>query len=136
MDESLRRSLCGFGLAACCLLLAARAGAADLPDPTRPPAAAAVVEGVAAAIEQQPVLQSVIISPTRRVAIISGQTVALGAMYRGARLVKVSEGEAVLRDGKEIQTLKLFPDLQKQPLSGSVTGRRSVKPDTRIQRQP
>ena len=119
MDESLTRALRQVGLAACCVALVASAGAADLPDPTRPPAALAAVapaDGGASEIER-PVLQSVMISPARRVAIISGQAVVLGAMYQGARLIKVTGGEAVLRSGKETQTLKLFPDLHKQPVS-------------------
>lgn len=102
--------------AACGLMLAAGAQAAGLPDPTRPPAGAA--SHSSGEQTAQPVLQSVMISPARRAAIISGQTVALGQSYGGARLVKITETEVVLKNGSELQTLKLFPDLEKEPASG------------------
>jgi MSHA biogenesis protein MshK len=124
MDESVMRMLRYIVAVACGLTLTAMATfatAASLPDPTQPPAALIATgngndEGVAA---QRPLLQSVMISPARRVAIISGQTVALGGLYQGARLVRVGETEVVLRSGNETQTLKLFPELEKQPVSAA-----------------
>lgn len=103
--------------AACGLALASAAAwaapAAGLPDPTRPPAQLAAPADAGA--QSGPVLQSVMISPARRLAIISGQTVALGQNYGDFRLVRVTESEAELRHGREVLTLKLFPDLDKQP---------------------
>ena len=61
-----------------------------------------------------PVLQSILISPKRHLAIISGQTVALYGKYGDQTLIKMSETEVVLRNGKELQTLKLFPDFDKK----------------------
>jgi MSHA biogenesis protein MshK len=124
MDESVMRAMRHIAAAACGLTLTATAtfaAAASLPDPTQPPAALIAAgngndEGMAV---QQPVLQSVMISPARRVAIISGQTVALGGLYQGARLVRISETEVVLRSGNETQMLKLFPELEKQPVSAA-----------------
>lgn len=117
MDESLKRLMRGALLAACWPALTATAFAAGMPDPMRPPASLIAADGEAAAIDQ-PVLQSVMISPTRSSAIISGQRVALGQTYGSARLVKITENEVVLRNGSEVQTLRLFPDLEKQPMSG------------------
>ena len=104
-----------------CLLalsLAAPAQAETLPDPTRPPAAltAARLTGEAPPAPPSPSLQSVIISPKHTMAIINGQTVKLGEKFGDALLVKVTETEVVLRNGNMLQTLKLFPDVEKRPV--------------------
>lgn len=95
------------------LLWAHMALAQDLPDPTRP-----VLMPVQSNAGQEsvagPVLQSILIAPNRRVAIISGQTVALNGKYGDQTLIKMTETEVVLRSGKELQTLKLFPDVEKK----------------------
>ena len=87
--------------------------AENLPDPTRPPATLAPLSSDAAPF-QGTVLQSVMISPTRRIAIISGQRVRVGDSFGEARVVKITESEVVLRSGGELQTLKLFPDVDKR----------------------
>jgi MSHA biogenesis protein MshK len=94
--------------------------AQQLQDPTRPPAMVSHGEEV---VTEGPVLQSVLIGPNRKVAIISGQAVALGEQFNGAKLVSVSETQVVLRNGSELQTLKLFPDVDKR--------RSSIQADTR-----
>lgn len=107
------------------------ASAENMPDPTRPPASLGVVqEGNAAApVSSGPVLQSVLISPWRRIAIISGQTVAVGDKFGEARIVKISEGEVVLRNGNELQTLKLYPEIEKR----NTPSRDPAKADNRRQ---
>jgi MSHA biogenesis protein MshK len=98
----------------------ASAFAEALADPTRPPAILtqdAHPDGKAPAPASGPVLQSILISPTRVVAIISGETVKQGDKYGDSRVVKISEGEVVLRSGSQLQTLKLFPDIEKLPAS-------------------
>lgn len=90
--------------------------AQDMIDPTRPPAALnSRPEPAAGTQAGGAVLQSVLISPTRKAAIISGRTVALGENFGDAKVVKITETEVVLRNGKEMQTLKLFPDIEKRP---------------------
>lgn len=89
------------------------AAAESLPDPTRPPAeisAPPALAGQAAAPVNR--LQSIIISPTRRAAIISGQTVELGAMHGDARLVEVRENGVTLQGAEGRQVLALFPDVE------------------------
>lgn len=103
------------GCIACSGLLMQVARAQALADPTRPPRQ--LEQGAAGMAIAGPVLQSILISPGRRLAVISGQTVRLGEQFDGARLIKVTEGEVVLRKGSELQTLKLFPDIQKQMTS-------------------
>lgn len=81
-------------------------------DPTRPPGVlAATGDGVATG---GPVLQSVMLSPGRKIAMISGEMVALGGRYGSARLVKLTESEAVLKDGADTTVLKLFPLIEKR----------------------
>ena len=95
-------------------LASAAAQAAPFADPTRPPnAAPEAASGVAAAAEG-PRLESVLIAPNRRIAVISGQAVPLGGKYGEARLVRVSESEVVLQNGGQRETLKLFPGVEKK----------------------
>lgn len=105
------------------LLLLAQGGPAAaqvLSDPTQPPAAwmAAPVAGADAAVATGgPFLQSVLISRApggRRVAVIDGQTVHVGGKVAGAVVLTISETEVVLRRGKALETLKLFPSDQQK----------------------
>ena len=110
---------CGVLLPSLLFLASAAVLAEDLPDPTRPalselPAAAAVQEKGGG----EPVLQSVLMSPTRKAAIINGQTVPLGGRFGEARLIRIGEGEVVLQTGDALKTLKLFPDVDKQAVKG------------------
>ena len=101
-----------------CFGVSSGACAADnLTDPTRPPASIGVAGQGNVAAETAAtgtVLQSVLISSGRRVAVISGQNVRLGEKYGNARVVRITESEVVLKDGKETQVLKLFPDVEKR----------------------
>ena len=97
------------------MLFSTCAHAQELTDPTRPPASIAAQSGPPdEKSKTDPELQSVLISPTRRVAIIDGQAVALGEKYGEARVVKIAEDEVVLRNGQEQQVLKLFPMVEKR----------------------
>ncbi len=78
-----------------------------LVDPTKPPAELGN-RPVAASSE----LQSIIISPARRAAIINGQTVELGGKAGDVRLIEVSEGSVVLQGAKGRQVLTLFPNVR------------------------
>lgn len=94
--------------------------AEELVDPTLPPAivlapAAAVVPEV----KKVASLQSVIIAKNRRAAIIDGQTVELGGRFGSATLIEVSEVYVVLKTGRHLQKLTLFPGV----------GIKRIKPD-------
>ncbi|HTH45683.1 MAG TPA: hypothetical protein VL528_11435 [Oxalicibacterium sp.] len=111
-------------LAACAMGIAMTSALAQqLQDPTRP--ASALGQDIGGAVEG-PVLQSVLIAPDRKVAIISGQAIALGGQYNGAKLVSVSETQVVLRNGSELQTLKLFPDVDKHRSSADDSPKAAV----------
>lgn len=89
------------------------AAAESLPDPTRP-SGAAMAESEAADRPRGPVLQSVLNSSGRKLAIISGQSVRQGDKVGNARVVSIRDTEVVLVQGKETQVLKLFPVVEKQ----------------------
>ena len=93
------------------------ASAQALTDPTRPPAEISAPLPQAAAPKESG-LQSVIISPTRRAAIINGQTVELGAKQGDAKLVEVSESGVILQGPQGRRVLALFPgvDMKKTVL--------------------
>jgi hypothetical protein len=80
-------------------------------DPTRPPVGIFADAPDAAAPGNQ--LQSVMISPSRRAAIINGVVVELGAKYGDAVLTWVAEDEVVLRSGSSQQVLKLHPAVER-----------------------
>ncbi len=88
----------------------------ELPDPTRPPSSIfAPAAGVAARQPMQNLssgLHTIIISKTRRAAIIDGQIVELGGEHGNARLVEVNEGGVVLQRAQGRQVLTLFPDVR------------------------
>jgi len=91
--------------------------AEELPDPTRPPASI-LVPSAAGGAELAPVpagLQSILISKTRRIAIIDGETVELGGKHGDAKLIEVNEGSVVLRGAQGRQEMTLFPDVKMTP---------------------
>ncbi len=99
---------------ACSLAMLAPAWAQGLADPTRPPNAQADSQESGQGGATQ--LQSVLISQRRRLAIINGNTVALGDMVGEAKVVKITETEVVLQKGNETEVLKLFQGIDKQPV--------------------
>jgi len=100
----------GLALLLLCAVLPV-ASAQALTDPTKPPAEISAPLTQAAAPEGDR-LQSIIISPTRRAAIINGQTVELGAKYGEAKLVEVSESGVALQGAQGRQVLTLFPGVE------------------------
>lgn len=93
---------------------AALATAEELKDPTRPPKVLAPIapmdEAATSPVQQ---LQTVIISPKRKAAIINGVLVELGGKYGDAVLTKVAEDEVVLTSGDSKEVLKLYPAVEK-----------------------
>lgn len=103
------------------LALAQTAWAQAMRDPTQPPGAYMAGAGTAAANEssatESPVLNTIIRRHgAKPIAVINGETVALGGKVGDWRLVRIGESEAVLRgtDGKE--TLTLSPGVDKRPV--------------------
>ena len=104
------------------VLFSAHVIAEELPDPTRPPVIIAipVIAGSGVADNQPTGLRSIIISKTRRAAIIDGETVELGGKHGDTKLVEVNEGSVTLQSAQGRQVLTLFPDVK-------MTGKKEVK---------
>jgi MSHA biogenesis protein MshK len=86
------------------------ATAESLPDPTRPAIDLSAGAGGEAQVSTVPKgLQSTIISPQYRAAIINGETVPLGGKSGDSRLVEVREGSVVLQNAQGRRVLELFP---------------------------
>jgi MSHA biogenesis protein MshK len=95
------------------MVAACPAHAEVLPDPTRPPAILSNPDGAVA--YQGPVLQSIYVSPSRREAMIDGQSVRVGGKVGGATVVGIADDAVLLREGKDLRTLRLFPNLVEMP---------------------
>lgn len=92
----------------------ATAHAQTLVDPMRPP----VTAGAAATARELPAapqVQTIIIGPTQRYAVIDGRTLAQGDRFGAARIERITETEVMLRqpDGKA-SVLGLLPQVQKK----------------------
>ena len=86
---------------------------AQMTDPTRPPGALA--GGGVGVVEDGPVLQSVMITPQGRSAIIGGETVKLNGKYGEARVIRITESEVVLRTASGTETLRMYPEVSMKP---------------------
>lgn len=93
---------------------AARAQTASLTDPTRPPIIEPERSGDAAPIPPGPQLQSVLISPSRRVAVINGSAVSVGAKLGDATVTAISEDAVILRYADHKETLYLLPGVERR----------------------
>lgn len=103
-----------FGLA---VTVAASAAAQQLRDPTRPPSVERVVVKKSAQPKLQPVptlvLQTVLVSPDRRNAIINGRLLWEGDSIVGFELLHIRETEVVMKGPRGLQTLQLYPAAKK-----------------------
>jgi len=86
--------------------------AAPLPDPTRPMDAVAP-SGRGPAGDRGPVLQSTMVAPGHKLAIINGKQYGVGDSVAGGRIVDIRPYEVILvRGGLEL-SWRLFPELEK-----------------------
>lgn len=123
-------------LAAALTVAATMAIAQGLRDPTRPPGAGAK-GGRATATQAGWTLQSVLISPERRYAIINGEVVPVGGTVSGAELIAIAEERVTLRTADGIRILHLFPDVTRlgaAPTGGTRTTSPQAQSDPKDQR--
>ncbi len=105
----------------------APANSQGLPDPMRPANVLATPTGTGEAGPGELRLQSILLAPGRKLAVINGQNVRLGEKYGDAVLVKLTAGEAVLKTGDQLQTLKLFAALEKKKADSGKLPRTHMK---------
>lgn len=92
-------------------------------DPTRPPSAFAKPR---TSVADAPVstqglqLQSVLISPKRKVAIINGETLVVGDSIGESQIIRIMDTEVVLRAGTEERVVRMYPDFEKRSSSANV----------------
>ncbi|MBZ0091197.1 MAG: hypothetical protein K8F27_03120 [Sulfuricellaceae bacterium] len=91
----------------------------NLPDPTRPAFAAdtpasPAASGAAGEAPPEPGLQSILLSPGYKAAIINGQQVRVGARIGDAKVMEIRAGEVVLQKKNTREVLKLYPPLEKR----------------------
>ena len=112
MAAGLMRGLSVLGLLALAQF-GTSAAAEILADPTRPPAGLVPESGEA---PRRPVLQSIIITPHTRAAVIDDERVQLHGKFRDAEVAKITETEVVLRTASGFETLRMYPDVDKTPV--------------------
>ena len=78
--------------------------AAPFADPTRPPS----LDGVRAEAAIGPRVESILIAPDRRIAVINGQEVTIGSRIGDGEVVRISESEVRIRKPGGEESLKLF----------------------------
>lgn len=104
---------------------------AMLADPTQPPAAIVGPDGLATAGPGATGLTSVKVPKKggRAAAIIDGQVVTVGEMVGAARLVRLTETEAVLEGPEGVERLYLTPNVEKKMnVTKSAARRQKDKP--------
>lgn len=80
-------------------------------DPMQPPNVADGADRSSPSAEVGPRLESILIAPDRRMAVISGQQVSVGDKLSGMSVVRILETEVVVRGAEGEKTLKLFPEV-------------------------
>jgi hypothetical protein len=117
-------------LALSLVMLTPKIQAETLRDPTMPPAQLLQTTGTATESYSGPVLQSTKLGEQNKSVMINGELVLLGQQYHGAKLIKVTENTATLRnsDGKQ-QVLSMdYPIERKWLLSESTPMTNTSKP--------
>ena len=112
---------------AAALTLSAGSSAQTLIDPTRPPfeliaAAAGAGKGGAAGAATRPRLESILLSSTRKGAIINGQYVPLGGSFGKSTVVDVMATGVTLETGRKLEVLQLYPPLEKATAASGAGG--------------
>jgi MSHA biogenesis protein MshK len=109
------------GGALAALFVAMPSGAQALSDPTQPPSFSGLPAESPAA-PGGPALQSILVGPGRRHAVIDGRQVKVGDRVGDARIVAIDFDAVRLREGTTTRVMKLIPDIQKSAAKISTTG--------------
>lgn len=92
-----------------------------LEDPTRPPAFAITPSDADQPKTTSWTLQSILIGPQRRVAVVNGATVTVGKHVDGARVTRIGpDGIDLVNDGEHL-TLRLIQGISKVPANSKAS---------------
>ena len=111
------------------LSMAMPSGAQALSDPTRPPIPTGAPVAAPRAGASGPVLQSILLSPLRRLALIDGRMVKVGDRVGSAEVVAIDFDSVRLRRGDSISVMKLLPDVQKNSPKSTPSVEPSPRPE-------
>ncbi|MFL6622704.1 MAG: hypothetical protein ACJ8J7_04155 [Sulfurifustaceae bacterium] len=100
-------------LAIVLVVVTATVHAGALSDPTQPVGFGAR-RAAPAPVPAGPVLQSTMVSPDRKVAVISGKTVKVGDTFDGAVVTDIKPYEVRMTRGGRETTLRMLPKLVKE----------------------
>lgn len=116
----------GLLVAALAVLAAVGGAVAQVPDPTRPPAAAMTPEAAGSlAMPAESGVQTVILRRGgKSAAVINGTYVSVGDMVGDKRVRKISESEVVLTGPGGREVIKLTPAIEKVPARKTVAAKR------------
>lgn len=103
------------------LALSAGSSAQALTDPTRPPLE--LMSAAGSGVAPHTPLQSILLSSTRKGAIIDGRYVPLGGTYGKARLVRITATEVTLKSDGALEVLQLYPPMEKTSVASSTEGK-------------
>ena len=102
------------------ILLASGARAAPFQDPTQPPG----TTGIAGDPQPSgPRVESILIAPDRRLAVINGEQVTVGSKVAGGAVVRITETDVVVRGADGEQTLTLFPGIRRSTSAPTKKGK-------------
>jgi MSHA biogenesis protein MshK len=88
----------------------------SLSDPTRPPNISGAAGPQGDVEGPTTVLQTILISPGRKLAVINGSVVALGGKVGDATLAGISESAVVLKYSDRTEVLKLLGGIERTPV--------------------
>jgi MSHA biogenesis protein MshK len=93
------------------LVMASSAAAAPFADPTRPPSASATGSEEASS---GPRLESVLLSPGRRLAVIDGKEYRAGEAFGDGRILSIAPSGVAIQRGAQTEILRLYPEYRKR----------------------
>jgi hypothetical protein len=111
------RKLIKYVLITASILSACPIGASELLDPTRPATKAREKSPMQYSVGVRHwILESTLVAPDRRVAVINGKLVSEGEVVDGARILEIRKLDVLIKTPQERMTLQLLPDnVKKQP---------------------
>lgn len=113
-------------------LLPVAAPAQDLSDPMRPPAPGPAAARAAKPEDTRAGLQTVLISATRRIAVIDGQQVEVGSRIRGGEVAAINPNQVVIRRPRGEQVLELVPGASRETWASPRSSATARRPDVNL----
>ena len=135
MAQSLRQRTAGILLCLLPGLMAGELHAQGMTDPTEPPSNPSAAAPGGTTAPSGPSLQFVMMAGKRTEAIIDGKMVQVGDRVGAARVVKISQYEAVLQGPGGAQTLRMFPEVRMQAPAISADSSRPARHDKKTDKK-